>query len=60
MNNTRRRFLKTGILGGVAAATGCTTDVSVDEEVLLEVWRPLKILILGGTALLDRTWFAKH
>lgn len=49
MNSTRRRFLKTGLLGSAAVATGCTTEVSVDEEVTAETWRPLRILILGGT-----------
>lgn len=49
MNNTRRRFLKTGILGGVAVATGCTTDVSVDGKVAVAPFKPLRILILGGT-----------
>ena len=49
MNNTRRRFLKTSLLGSAAIATGCTTEVSVGEEPKAESWRPLKILILGGT-----------
>lgn len=49
MNNTRRRFLKTGLLGGAAVATGCTTEVSMDAESSAEPWRPLRILILGGT-----------
>jgi 2'-hydroxyisoflavone reductase len=49
MNNTRRRFLKTGILGSAAVAAGCSTEVAVDEEIRVEPFRPLKILILGGT-----------
>jgi len=53
MNNTRRRFLKTGLLGGAAVAAGCSVDVDVgdevDDAVTAESWRPLKILILGGT-----------
>lgn len=49
MNNTRRRFLKTGILGGAAVAAGCSSEMSFDENVDVASWRPLKILILGGT-----------
>lgn len=49
MNNSRRRFLQTSLLGGAAVATGCTTEVDLEEERSVEPWRPLKILILGGT-----------
>lgn len=49
MNNDRRRFLKTSLLGGAAVAAGCTTDVSTEVEVTSKPWRPLRILILGGT-----------
>lgn len=49
MNNSRRRFLKTGLIGSAAVAAGCTTDVSMDEAVSADPWRPLRILILGGT-----------
>ena len=49
MNNTRRRFLKTGLLGSAAVAAGCTAEVSTEEDVITEPWRPLRILILGGT-----------
>jgi 2'-hydroxyisoflavone reductase len=49
MNNTRRRFLQTSLLGGAAVATGCTAEVSTEVETPPEPWRPLKILILGGT-----------
>ena len=49
MNSTRRRFIKSGLLGSAAVATGCTTEVSVDNDVESSPWRPLRILILGGT-----------
>jgi 2'-hydroxyisoflavone reductase len=49
MNNTRRRFLKTGLLGSAAVAAGCTAEISMDEGSEAEPWRPLRILILGGT-----------
>jgi len=49
MNNPRRRFLKTSLLGGAAVVAGCTTEISMDEESVAEPWRPLRILILGGT-----------
>ena len=48
MNNTRRRFLKTSLLGGAAVAAGCSTEQA--EETVAELpWQPLRILILGGT-----------
>ena len=49
MNNDRRRFLKTSLLGSAAVAAGCTTDVSTEVEATANPWRPLRILILGGT-----------
>jgi len=49
MNNDRRRFLKTSLLGSAAVAAGCTTDVSTEVEVPANPWRPLRMLILGGT-----------
>jgi len=49
MNNTRRRFLKAGLLGGAAVAAGCTTEVSTDARGSTAPWRPLRVLILGGT-----------
>ncbi len=49
MDNTRRRFLKTGLMGGAVVATGCTTEVSMEEKASTDSWRPLRILILGGT-----------
>jgi len=49
MNNTRRRLLKTSLLGGAAVAAGCTTEESTSESPRPVVWRPLRILILGGT-----------
>lgn len=49
MNNTRRRFIKSGLLGSAAVAAGCSTEVSLDDDVQTAAWRPLRILILGGT-----------
>lgn len=49
MNNTRRRFLKSGLLGGAAVAAGCSTEVSIDSAIDDDAWRQLRILILGGT-----------
>lgn len=49
MNNTRRRFIKSGLLGSAAVAAGCTTEVSLDDDVERAPWHPLRILILGGT-----------
>jgi 2'-hydroxyisoflavone reductase len=49
MNNSRRRFLQTSLLGGAAVATGCTPEVAVEAEPPAEPWRALKILVLGGT-----------
>ncbi len=49
MNNDRRRFLKTGLLGGAAVAAGCAPEASTDAEVHADPWRPIHILILGGT-----------
>ena len=49
MNNDRRRFLKTGLLGGAAVAAGCAPEAATDNEVAVDPWRPMHILILGGT-----------
>jgi 2'-hydroxyisoflavone reductase len=49
MNSTRRRFLQTSLLGSAAVAAGCTAEISSDEMVNVGPWRPLRILILGGT-----------
>ncbi|MBT5219500.1 MAG: NAD-dependent epimerase/dehydratase family protein [Woeseia sp.] len=49
MNNTRRRFIKSGLLGSAVVAAGCTTEVAVEEASNAEPWRSLRILILGGT-----------
>ena len=48
MNNTRRRFIQSSLLGGAAIAAGCSTDNANDDS-QQDVWRPLRILILGGT-----------
>ena len=49
MNNDRRRFLKTSLLGGAAVAAGCAPDVDTQQEKTAGPTGPLKILILGGT-----------
>jgi 2'-hydroxyisoflavone reductase len=49
MDKIRRRLLKTGVIGSAAVAAGCTTEISEDENAATEPWRPLRILILGGT-----------
>ena len=49
MNNDRRRFLKTSLLGGAAVATGCAPQSATENEVVTDPWRPMHILILGGT-----------
>jgi 2'-hydroxyisoflavone reductase len=49
MDKTRRQLLKTGVIGSAAVAAGCTTENSIDESVEAVPWRPLKVLILGGT-----------
>ena len=49
MNNDRRRFLKTSLLGSAAVVAGsaCTTEVATEAK--SEAWKPMSILILGGT-----------
>lgn len=49
MNNTRRRFLQTSLLGGAAVAAGCSPEASTSREPEAKPWQPLRILILGGT-----------
>lgn len=49
MANTRRSFIKAGLLGGAVAATGCTAEVSGEAEDTRKAWQPLRILVLGGT-----------
>ena len=49
MNNDRRRFLKTSLLGGAAVAAGCTPEAATEPEAKAEAARPMSILILGGT-----------
>lgn len=36
-------------MGSAAVAAGCTSEMSADEVVSAAPWRPLRILILGGT-----------
>jgi 2'-hydroxyisoflavone reductase len=36
-------------MGGAAVAAGCSTKVATDKETDAEPWRPLRVLILGGT-----------
>lgn len=48
MGNSRRSFIKAGLLGGATvAASGLTESAAAAEEV--EPQQPLQILILGGT-----------
>ncbi len=49
MNNDRRRFLKTSLLGGAAVAAGCTPEAAPEQEEAPQAFSPLKILVLGGT-----------
>ena len=49
MNNDRRRFLKSSLLGGAAIAAGCAPEADTGQAQATEPSRPLKILILGGT-----------
>ena len=49
MNNDRRRFLKTSLLGGAAVAAGCTPEAATEPEAKAGAARPMSILILGGT-----------
>jgi len=49
MNNDRRRFLKTSLLGGVAVAAGCTPEALTEQQQAPQPITPLKILVLGGT-----------
>jgi 2'-hydroxyisoflavone reductase len=49
MNNSRRRFIKSGLIGGAVAATACVPEVASDSPVAKEARAPLRMLILGGT-----------
>jgi len=49
MNNDRRRFLKTSLIGGAAVAAGCAPDAATVQEMAPQAISPLKILVLGGT-----------
>jgi len=49
MNNDRRRFLKTSMLGGAALAAGCAPATDSQQEIVAAPFKPMKILILGGT-----------
>ncbi len=49
MNNNRRRFLKSSLLGGAAIAAGCSAEVSIDREVANGSAQNFRILVLGGT-----------
>jgi 2'-hydroxyisoflavone reductase len=49
MNNDRRRFIKTSLLGSAAVVAGCTTEVTTEVVAKPDPWKPLHILILGGT-----------
>lgn len=50
MNKSRRRFLQASIAGSAAIMAGCArTGGEAAGPVAVEKYRPLKILILGGT-----------
>jgi 2'-hydroxyisoflavone reductase len=49
MKSDRRRFLKASLLGGAAVAAGCTPEVDTEQAKPSEPFRPLRILVLGGT-----------
>jgi len=49
MDQTRRRLLQTSLLGGAAMAAGCTADTAGGRAPAASPWRPLRILVLGGT-----------
>jgi len=49
MNNDRRRFLKTSLLGGAAVAAGCAPESATEQEKAPQASSPMKILVLGGT-----------
>ena len=49
MKSDRRRFLKASLLGGAAVAAGCTPEVDTEQAKTSEPFRPLRILVLGGT-----------
>lgn len=49
MDKTRRRLLKTSLLGGAAVAAGCAPQVSESGQGATAAPEPLRILILGGT-----------
>ena len=49
MNNDRRRFLKTSLLGGAAVAAGCTPEAATEPQAKAIAAGPMSILILGGT-----------
>ncbi len=49
MNKTRRRFLKSSLLGSAAVAAGCAPSSEAERDCANEPSRLLDILILGGT-----------
>ena len=49
MDRTRRRLLQTSLLGGAAMAAGCAQEPGEAREAAEQPWRPLRILVLGGT-----------
>jgi 2'-hydroxyisoflavone reductase len=49
MNNDRRRFLKSSLLGGAAVVAGCTPEADTRQEEITGPTEPMKVLILGGT-----------
>lgn len=49
MDNNRRRFLKSSLLGGAAIAAGCTPETETRGARTTAAFRTLNVLILGGT-----------
>lgn len=49
MNNTRRRFLKTSLLGSAAVAAGIRPSAAEAQSTAESAANPLRILVLGGT-----------
>lgn len=49
MNQDRRQFLKSSLLGGAAVAAGCAPGTDTEQRATSGTAGPLNILILGGT-----------
>ena len=49
MNKNRRRFVKAGLIGGAAVASGAVPQAYASDEMAMSKFAPLDILVLGGT-----------